>query len=491
MSELDHDVDVVVIGAGYGGVTAAALHAHEGKRVALVDKTPRAGGKTQTLDRKGYRYEMFGAVGIPALDSRFHELASVLGIEDRVELLVPEGEKAALHYKGPDGWRSMRSALQQTGSEEELATLKRVFGATDDDLQTMGELYLAMIAMSDEDVAALDEVGTTAFLEPYGLATGLASQIYATLNMLFVAPVDRLAASESVTVLRNMVLGGAGRFHRGGYGQVAEVAADTVAERGGLWWPSTRVDRVLVEGGRAVGVSTGKGTIRAKAVVSNAGIQPTVLKLAGPEQFPADYVARVQDLEPSWAIAGCRFVFDTRVFDAALIPVFSDQSWLDSDRFAAMEAGDWPDVPLIAVDVASELDPGLLPDEHPDHQVANIQVFVSPDPDSPMGEEGVRRAREVLDELYPAMREHTIRTEPYGARQISRMTRDATVPGAGGEAVGLSQVVGQVGKHKPDARTPLPGLYLVGCDAGGRGSGTHQAVDSGFNVAEMVSADLS
>ncbi|OWY62356.1 hypothetical protein B7486_58885, partial [cyanobacterium TDX16] len=359
------------------------------------------------------------------------------------------------------------------------------------DLQALGDLYLAMIAMSDEDVAALDEVGTVDLLGPYGLATGLASQIYATLNMLFVAPVDRLAASESVTVLRNMVLGGAGRFHRGGYGQVAEVAADTVVERGGIWWPSTRVDRVLVEGGRAVGVATAKGTIRAHAVVSNAGIQPTVLKLAGAEAFPDDYVERVRGLEPSWAIAGCRFVFDTRVFDAALIPVFSDQSWLDSDRFAAMEAGEWPDVPLIAVDVASELDPGLLPDEHPDHQVANIQVFVSPDPDSTMGEEAVRRAREVLDELYPAMREHTIRTEPYGARQISRMTRDATVPGTGGEAVGLSQVVGQVGKHKPDARTPLPGLYLVGCDAGGHGSGTHQAVDSGFRVAEMVAADLT
>ena len=52
-------------------------------------------------------------------------------------------------------------------------------------------------------------------------------------------------------------------------------------------------------------------------------------------------------------------------------------------------------------------------------------------------------------------------------------------------------MVGQVGRSKPDARTPLPGLYLVGCDAGGRGSGTHQAVDSGFNVAAMVDADLS
>ena len=64
-------------------------------------------------DRKGYRYEMFGAVGIPAAGSRFEELVDAVGIADRVELLIPEGEMAALHYRPPDGgWRTLRSALQ-------------------------------------------------------------------------------------------------------------------------------------------------------------------------------------------------------------------------------------------------------------------------------------------------------------------------------------------------------------------------------------------
>src|SRR3974390_1563039 len=301
---VDDDFDVIVIGAGYGGVTAAALCANDGMRVALIDKTPRAGGKTQTLSRKGYRYEMFGAVGIPALGSRFEELVKVLGIADRVELLIPEGEMAALHYRPPEGgWRTMRSPLQQTGSESELAALRRVFGATDDDLSRLAEFYMAMLAMSDEDIVALDEVGMVDFVSPFGLPVGLTSQIYATLNMLFVVPVDRLAGAGAVLVLRNMVLGGAGRFHRGGYGQVAEACAEVVVERGGMFLPSTRVRRIIVEDGRAVGVETDKGSFRARAVVSNAGVQPTVLSLAGTEHFPGDYLARVRELEPSWAIA--------------------------------------------------------------------------------------------------------------------------------------------------------------------------------------------
>ena len=85
--------------------------------------------------------------------------------------------------------------------------------------------------------------------------------------------------------------------------------------------------------------------LRAPVVVSNAGIQPTVLKLVGARHFPAEYVAMVEGLEPSWGIAGIRYVLDERVFEAALTPVFSDQSWLDSERFAAMEAGESPTSP--------------------------------------------------------------------------------------------------------------------------------------------------
>jgi len=108
-----------------------------------------------------------------------------------------------------------------------------------------------------------------------------------------------------------------------------------------------------------------------------------------------------------------------------------------------------------------------------------------------MGQEAMRHAEKVLDELWPDLRNHIIRKGPYGAKAISSLSRDSVLPGRGGEAVGIAQVVGQMGKSKPHPRTPLNGLYLVGCDAGGRGAGTHQAVDSGFNVAAMVDADLA
>lgn len=486
----DDTFDVAVIGAGYGGAAVAALLAHAGRQVLLVDKTPRAGGKTQTLPRKGYRYEMFGAVGIPATGSRFDELVATLGIADRCPFIIPTGDRVAgIRYKAASGeWRSMSSPAQQTGSEAELENQRRVFDATDADLEAMATMFMTALTLEGAGLDALDDVGMLDWMVGLGIAGPMLSQWCAILNMLFVVPVNRLAASEAVLTLREIALGGTGRYHRGGYGRVAEECATLVVERGGRFVTSRRVQRIVVEDGRAVGIETKDGRFGARAVISNAGIQPTVLALAGEAHFPADYVERVRGLEPSWAIAGVRYVLDTEVVDAALVPVFSDQSWLDDERFAAMERGEWPDVPMLAVDVPTVFEPDLSP--VPGHQVAVTQVFTSPDPTSPMADEAIRRSEAVLEEVWPGFASHVIRREPYGARHISRMTRDAVVPGAGGEAVGLAQVVGQCGRHKPDPATPLPGLYLVGCDAGGRGAGTHQAVDSAFHVAALVDADL-
>lgn len=484
------EYDAIVIGAGYGGTTVAALLAHSGRRVALVEKTNNAGGKAQTVNRKGYRYEMFGAVGIPADGSRFHELVDVLDVADRAPFIVSDQKVAATRYRSPDGvWHEFVTGLRQTGSTEEIDGIRNLFGVTDDDLAKIGALYMAALAIDDGALESLDDVGMLSWMAQFELPDPLVSQVATTLNMAMVAPVDRLAASEGVLFLRQLVTGGAGRYHIGGYGQVAEVCAEVVAEKGGTYLTNQRVHEIVIEDGRAVGVRTDDGIIRAKAVISNAGIQPTVLNLAGAKHFPSAYVERVRNLEPSWAIAGARYVLDTEIFEQALIPIYSDESWLDTERFAQMEAGHIPEIPLLVVDVPSIFDPGLL--GTPGHQIVTTQVFCSPDPTSTMGEEVFAKGEAVLRMLWPEMEAHIIRREFYGPRQCSRMTRDSAVAGVGGEAIGLAQVVGQVGKSKPDIRTPLPGLYLVGCDAGGRGAGTHQAVDSGFNVAAAVDSDLA
>jgi phytoene dehydrogenase-like protein len=101
-------------------------------------------------------------------------------------------------------------------------------------------------------------------------------------------------------VLMHHVMGehaGAGGwgFVRGGMGAIS----NAIAESGKRWGMETRVNapikRVLVEGGRAVGVVLKGGEeIRAKLVASNANAKTLYLKLVERKELPAEFVADIE-----------------------------------------------------------------------------------------------------------------------------------------------------------------------------------------------------
>ncbi len=96
------------------------------------------------------------------------------------------------------------------------------------------------------------------------------------------------------------------------------------------------------------------------------------------------------------------------------------------------------------------------------------------------------RGDEIMFKAFPDLPAHIESKEYYSAQEISAISREQVLPGIGGETIGLGQVVGQAGRYKPSVKAPIRGLFYVGCDAGGRGIGTQQAVDSGINVANTV-----
>lgn len=477
--------DVIVVGAGYGGVTAAALCAKAGMRVLLLDKNNQAGGKAQTIRRRGYAYEMWPVLSLPASESRFHDLVTELGIEDDAGLIVPEGDNAIeLKYLRSDGeWRSYVGPSKQAEDPLALDRLEDTFGVGPDDVQSMLVMMGQIFTLSEDEIDALDETGMLAWMRSFEVPDPVIAYMSAMLNLIFVAPVDRIAASEAIRTFRQLFLGGGGRYHSGGYGRVAELAAEYVEANGGTFLTGTRVGKVVIEDGRVAGVTTDAGEFRAPLVVSNAGIQPTFLKLVEQDHVPEDYLKWVDTLEPGLGMVGVRYFLDEPVLDTGMIVAFSDESWWDTERYEAVQDGKWPDVPLVFAAVITEYDPSLAPDGH---QVILVGLLGSPDPKSDLNEEVIARGEAAIAQMWPEIGDHVIRREPYTAAAVSNMTRDSVTAGQGGECIGLSQIIGQCGQAKPSAQTPIPGLYLVGTDAGGYGCGTHQAVDSGFNVAAMV-----
>jgi len=472
--------DVIVVGAGFGGVTCAALLAKRGLRTLLVDKNAIPGGKAMTVGEKGFRYDLWPIVGGPSLNSRFAEVLDELEMADQVEILTPE-QSIVLMYPGATGEYASFVGSAVPDPEGAVGALQ-LLGISVEDLPEVLRLQNDIDQATPEQIRELDDVTFSEFLARYRLPQSLVSYFGMQANIIFVVPIDLLAASEMIRVRQDFGAGGAGRYHRGGFGRMAEVFCQAVERYGGRVLLGSRVERIAAAAGAVTGVVTDRGTFEAPIVVSNAGIQPTVLRLVGEDHFDAGYLSYVRGLVPSWGIVGTRYFLSRPYFEHGMYVAFSDQSYMDSDRFARMKS-DWLPEELSVFNVIPAFyDFSLAPEGK---QCALVGTFCSPDPELDT-DRLWERLDETVENLWPGLAECTESKVRYGNAQVSGLTRDSAVPGQGGECVGLAQIVGQCGRHKPFAKAPLRGLFYVGCDAGGYGCGTHQAADSGVNVAGMV-----
>ncbi len=247
----------------------------------------------------------------------------------------------------------------------------------------------------------------------------------------------------------------------------------------------SKVEEITVDDGQVTGIVTSKGTFKAPIVISNAGLQPTVLKLVGQEHFDKSYSNYVKDLVPSWALLGYRYYLSKEITDAPYGVLFSDDSPWSLDRFNKAKVGEASKEGVIYFEVPSNYDPNAAPEGK---QVLMTGSFCPANPDMSKEEiEGwANVAEEILFKAFPELEGAIEDKSQYTTRDVSNLTRDSVLPGQGGETIGLAQIVGQCGPTKPSIKAPIRGLYFVGADAGGTGVGTQQAIESGINVTEVV-----
>jgi prolycopene isomerase len=332
-------------------------------------------------------------------------------------------------------------------------------------------------------VDELDDVTMHDFLSRHEVPYRLYSYLAFHANASLAEPIDLVSASEQVKIMQQIALKGGGGNYKGGFGRLADVIVREFEALGGEALMRARVERIMVEDGKVAGVKTKDAEFRAPVVVSSAGLQPTVLKLVGAERFDASYVEYVKGLVPGWGFTGVRYFLNKEVLSMPMYVAYSDDSWWNLERFREAQEGKVPDEVILFMTVPSNYDPAMAP---PGKQCIVAGTICSPDPEAKEIATLWDKMDEMMAALYPEAWAAVESKDRAGPAQRSSSTRDSVLPGQGGECVGLGQIVGQCGKHKPSPVAPIPGLFYVGADAGSTGMGTHQAADSGIKVAEMV-----
>jgi len=189
--------DVIVVGAGIGGSVCAALLAKRGVSTLLIDKNSIPGGKAMTVASDGYRYEFWPVAGGPAVGSVFEDVSAELGVSAEVEILTPS---EAIHTLYRDASGALQSHIGSTrpGDAGQGAGVFSILGLQESDFMAVFRFLNDVNTLDDTAINDLDDVSFLQFISAYNLPQSLLSYFGMQANVIFVVPIDQLAASEMI-----------------------------------------------------------------------------------------------------------------------------------------------------------------------------------------------------------------------------------------------------------------------------------------------------
>jgi prolycopene isomerase len=293
--------DAIIVGAGPGGSAIAALLAKAGLRVLLVDKNSTAGGKMLTIQRDGFTYEMFPINAVPSRSSLFEKLVRDFELGNEVKVIYPD-LVGRFYFELPSG--EIRTMELASKNPSPLG-FRRLLGLSWVGLYRFIRIFAEMVSMKPEQIEKLAGTSALEYINRHNPPQSLKSYLLSVYcEGYFEATPDRVSAAAMICAVQQTANFGGGRYYQGGVGSVFEAFTHVVERHAGRVLFGTRVEQILVEQGNVTGIRAGGTEFHAPIVISNAGIQPTVLKLIGGDKFEPEYVEWAKNLEMNLANVG-------------------------------------------------------------------------------------------------------------------------------------------------------------------------------------------
>jgi phytoene dehydrogenase-like protein len=312
--------DVVVVGAGLGGLSAATMLAHNGLSVLLLERHNVPGGYATSFVRGRYEFEValheLSGIGPPERRGGLYRYLDYLGVAEKVEFIrLPNLYRAVFFgqersFKGepdlditlPVGQEAFEEKLCRTFPHEAKGIrrfLKRIFDFGRDFSRIrreQGKVNLLTMPMRFPHFfrylpTTWGHVLNRDVKDPR--ARAVISQYWGYVGL----PPSRISFVYFASTLAAYVRQGPA-FPKGRSQALSNAFLTSLEECGGIACMNSAVARITTGNGRVTGVITKAGEeIIADWVISNADPITTCWDMIGAEKVPVSFFTRLQSSE--------------------------------------------------------------------------------------------------------------------------------------------------------------------------------------------------
>ncbi|MEW6441994.1 MAG: FAD-dependent oxidoreductase [bacterium] len=457
--------DAIVVGAGVAGLGVAAILTREaGCRVLVVDRYPQFGGRLMCLadqPDRGWKVD----VGLHMIE------------------LGPEGSCTLLNQRVGKkvGWGPF-SRKVKIFRDGRFCNIAELVPMTDADRNEFGALLKKIAGLSEAEIESWDDRSLEEWLTQ-AVPNAAVRELFRDFGMIMttIPEAADMAAGEVLWIARDnlkkvrQLLSSS--YPIGGMSAITAPLAHVVRDGAGEIRLNTRVDRVLVEGGRAVGVAVEAGRhpypseyaipeceeVRAERVILALPIYqlPAILEFRSPDApLPEWWRKRILDIRHEVTGLVGYLIGLSR-------PVDEDLCFLSAlrTRHAGLPFQGFP---------ASNFDPSVAP---PGKQLLQTDCVT----EYPQVADKFSR-RKILGLLWQDIREMFPDID-----ELVEWKLPYYVAGCDG----LARKPGLVGRFKPALKAPgVANLYFAGDTYQGRGLASNGAALSAMQCADLILSEI-